>query len=105
MRSIVLVLAMVLVAVTLAPAAGHADDRLLGQVLTDLAVTVLVKVRLVGARAGNLAGIHVDTHHGVVRLRGTVPTEADWAEADRLARGTSGVERVVNDLRIGPRAS
>jgi osmotically-inducible protein OsmY len=42
----------------------------------------------------------------VVELKGTVPTEADKAEAERLARGTDGVKEVKNELVIAsPSAS
>lgn len=40
-----------------------------------------------------------------MRLQGSVPTEPDRAEAERLARGTNGVRQVVNELRIEARAT
>jgi osmotically-inducible protein OsmY len=36
---------------------------------------------------------------GVVHLDGTVPTEADGMEAERLAIQTAGVKSVTNDLK------
>jgi osmotically-inducible protein OsmY len=90
-----------LVVVVLAPIPARADERLLGQRLKDGAITALVKVKLVANRPGNVTGVAVDTYMSVVRLRGTVPSEADWAAADRLTHGTNGVQRVVNELRIG----
>ena len=54
----------------------------------------------------NLVKVHVETKGGVVRLAGTVPTEADKAEAERLARATDGVKDVTNDLTVSsPSAS
>jgi len=41
----------------------------------------------------------VDTEHGVVHLQGSVPTERDRMEAERLARVTKGVVDVKNDLK------
>jgi osmotically-inducible protein OsmY len=35
-----------------------------------------------------------------VSLKGSVPTEADKAEAERLARGTDGVKEVMNELTV-----
>jgi hypothetical protein len=99
------ILAAALLLVMLAPATGRADDRLLGQRVKDGGITALVKAKLVAARPGNFGSIDVDTAQGVVRLTGTVPTDEDWAEAERLASGTNGVQRVVNDLRIESRAT
>lgn len=39
---------------------------------------------------------------GVIILNGTVPTEADKAEAERLARGVSGVMTVTNNITLKP---
>jgi osmotically-inducible protein OsmY len=40
-----------------------------------------VKAKIVAGRARNLFKINVDTENGVVRLKGTVPAEADKIEA------------------------
>jgi hypothetical protein len=104
MRSPAVALAAVALLVTLAPVAV-AQDKPLGQQVEDAAITALVKSKLVAARPGNFASIDVDTAQGVVRLHGTVPSESDKAEAERLALGTNGVARVVNDLRVDPRAA
>jgi hyperosmotically inducible protein len=44
--------------------------------------------------------INVDVEKKVVTLRGTVPSEAEKTEAARIARETSGVVRVVNQLKV-----
>ena len=96
-------IAMLVMTVTLAvvvPATAEAEDRLLGRRLKDVTITALLKARLVAARPASAVRIDVDTDEGVVRLRGTVPGEAEWAEAQRLADGTRGVKRVRNELRI-----
>ena len=56
-------------------------------------------------RAKNLLAVNVDTEQGVVHLRGTVPTERDKMEAERLARTTKGVVDVKNDLKVDTAAA
>jgi osmotically-inducible protein OsmY len=95
-QAAVLVLTLVIPA---SPSAGT-EDRLLGRRLKDVALTALVKARLVAARPANVARIDVDTDEGVVRLRGVVPGPAEWADAQRLAAETPGVRQVRNELRL-----
>jgi osmotically-inducible protein OsmY len=97
-----------LVALTLiagpALVAGAADS--VGTKLDDTAITTKVKAKLTTDSVKNLVKVHVETKDGVVHLAGTVPTEADKAEAEHLVRGTEGVKDVKNDLTISsPSAS
>ena len=48
------------------------------------------------------SNIDVDVKHGVVTLRGTVPSEAGRARAIEAARKNDGVKNVVDQLRIAP---
>jgi hyperosmotically inducible periplasmic protein len=95
------VLTVAIIVIVLAPVVA-AQDTTLNQRIEDGAITAVVKYKLVTARP-EFAIIDVDTTNGVVRLQGTVPSERDRAEAERLARGSNGVQQVVNDLRIEPR--
>lgn len=45
--------------------------------------------------------INVDVNNNVVTLRGTVETAAQKTEAERVAKDTEGVRRVVNQLKVG----
>ena len=84
--------------------AGAADS--VGTKLDDAAITTKVKAKLTTDSVKNLVNVHVATKEGVVHLAGTVPSESDKAEAERLARGTDGVKDVRNDLTISsPSAS
>ena len=78
--------------------AGAGDS--LGTKLDDSAITTKVKAKLTTDSVKSLVKVHVDTKDGVVHLAGTVPTEADKAEAEHLARGTDGVKGVTNDLTV-----
>jgi osmotically-inducible protein OsmY len=45
--------------------------------------------------------IDVDTTSGMVLLRGMVPDATLKDQAERIARDTEGVSRVVNQLTVG----
>ena len=79
---------------------ASAADTSIGTKVDDSAITTKVKAKLTADHAKNLIKVHVDTEKGVVHLKGTVPTDADKAEAERLARDTSGVTDVVNELQV-----
>jgi hyperosmotically inducible periplasmic protein len=78
----------------------YAADETIGQKIDDTAITTKVKTKLTTERAKNLVKVHVETKDGVVHLQGTVPSETDKAEAERLARSTSGVREVMNELQV-----
>lgn len=46
--------------------------------------------------------INVDVRNNTVTLRGNVATVDEKAEAERVAKSTDGVKRVVNQLKVGP---
>lgn len=83
-----------------AATAGSAADRA-GEAITDASITAAVKTRLLADT--DVAGlkIDVDTENSVVTLTGTVNTAAQKTEAGNIARDTTGVNRVVNNLRVG----
>jgi len=98
--------AIVILTLVIGPAlvAGAADS--IGTKLDDTAITTKVKAKLTTDKVKNLVKVHVETKDGVVHLAGTVPTDADKAEAERLARGIDGVKEVMNELTVSsPSAS
>jgi osmotically-inducible protein OsmY len=82
-----------------------AQSRPVGERVDDAKITAALKTKLVADRAKNLLAVNVDTEQGVVHLRGTVPTERDKMEAERLARTTKGVVDVKNDLKVDTAAA
>lgn len=72
-------------------------------VVADAGITAAVKTRLLADP--DVAGlrIDVDTKARVVTLTGTVKTAAQVTEAEKIARETPGVVRVVNNLKAGAR--
>lgn len=86
--------------------AVEAQSRTVGERVDDATITAVLKTKLVADRVKNLIAVNVDTEQGVVHLKGTVPTERDKMEAERLARATKGVVDVKNDLKVdAPAAS
>jgi osmotically-inducible protein OsmY len=92
--------AAVAIVAVLAGGALAQSGRTTGEKVDDAQITAKVKAKLVADRASSLVKVNVDTHDGIVRLQGTVPTDADRAEAERLAMGTEGVKSVTNDLKV-----
>lgn len=74
-----------------------------GEVMTDAWITTRVNQRFVGEKLLKDSNINVDTSKHVVTLKGTVVGPDGRARASRVARGTEGVRRVVNQLTIGPK--
>ena len=73
--------------------------RTLGEATDDSVITSKVKAKLTGNM--NPFNVDVDTRHGMVTLTGRVETSADKSTAERLARETSGVTSVKNELKVG----
>jgi osmotically-inducible protein OsmY len=71
------------------------------ELLDDDAVTARIKAKL--AASAEMTPLHLDvsTEKGVVTLAGRVATDAQKAEAERIARATQGVVGVRNLLEVG----
>jgi hyperosmotically inducible periplasmic protein len=80
--------------------AAKAGAEKTGEVITDAAVTAAVKTKLLADSKTPGLKIDVDTKDGVVTLTGTVPSKVAEDKAVADARGTKGVKRVVNNLKI-----
>ena len=99
-------IAMCTVVVILALAAvgcRSTTGRSVGQQVDDKTITSQVKSKLTADKFGSLFSTGVGTHFGVVHLSGNVGTEQQRVQAERLARGVTGVKRVDNDIVVVPR--
>ena len=67
---------------------------------TDSGVTASVKSKLTSDDTVKASQIDVTTHDHIVSLTGTVDTAAAKARALEIARGTKGVESVVDNLTV-----
>jgi hyperosmotically inducible periplasmic protein len=77
----------------------HAAEKS-GEVLSDAAITSAVKTKFLAEPGVPGTSIDVDTNNHVVTLTGTVKSKAEAEKAMTIARGTKGVKRVVNHLKI-----
>jgi osmotically-inducible protein OsmY len=75
-------------------------DRL-GDSLDDAWIHTKLVAKFIGDADTPGRKINVDVVNNVVTLRGAVDTAEQRAEAERIARNTDGVKRVVNQLKIG----
>jgi hyperosmotically inducible periplasmic protein len=71
-----------------------------GRNIDDATITTEVKAKLTADSAANLTRVNVDTTNGQVSLIGNVPTPADRARAEQLARTVKGVQKVANNLQV-----
>lgn len=85
--------------------AGHSSENAVSHAwhgtktaIKDTDITAKVKMELHGDKLTKGRDIHVDTHDGVVTLTGYA-SEASAHRAERVARDTTGVVGVNNDLR------
>ena len=98
--------AMFAVTLIIGPAAvALAADTSVGQKVDDATILSKVKTKLATERAKNLVSVNVDVKDGIVHLKGTVPTDTDKKEAERLAMSTDGVKQVMNELVVANKSS
>lgn len=102
--ALTLVLATALAA-TLAATSGCAVTRnqeTVGAYIDDATLTTRVKAKFADNTTVSALAINVETLKGTVQLSGFAKSEAERATAERLARETSGVVAVRNDIVVRP---
>jgi osmotically-inducible protein OsmY len=77
------------------------DRRTSGTQLEDEGIEYKINARL-KENLGTLAHINVNSYNRTVLLTGEVANETDRATAERLASQTDTVQRVLNELAVGP---
>lgn len=80
-------------------AKGYGDT--IGESLDDAWIHTKIVAQLIGNSKTPERKINVDVNKNQVTLRGTVNTAEEKAEAERIAKATEGVSRVMNQLKIG----
>ncbi len=81
---------------------ASASGTALAADMPDPWITAKVKVALLTAEGVNPLDVNVDTLDGRVTLHGQVPTAAEQAKAEQVARGIDGVREVRNLIQIVP---
>jgi osmotically-inducible protein OsmY len=80
------------------------NKETIGDSLDDAWIHTKVVAKLIGDSKTPERKINVDVVKNVVTLRGTVDTAEAKAEAERVAKDTDGVTKVVNQLKVAPPA-
>lgn len=84
----------------LSAAAPVLADETAGSFLDDTAITTKIKASLIKDQELKAFDIHVDTDHAIVHLTGNVDTSIQRADAVRVAKTTTNVRDVVNDITV-----
>jgi len=76
------------------------DQQSVGTYVDDSVLTTRVKAKFAENRTVSAMSLSVETFKGVVQLSGVAKTVEERALAEKLARETSGVIGVRNDIRV-----
>lgn len=78
------------------------DQQTVGSYIDDSGITARVKAELLGSDETSAAAVKVDTMNGIVQLSGFVQTPEQRTAAVEIAKKTSGVRGVKNDIIVKP---
>jgi osmotically-inducible protein OsmY len=76
------------------------DQESVGAYIDDATLTTRVKAKFAEDKTVSAMAISVETLKGVVQLSGFAKSSEEKAMAERLARSTSGVTSVRNDIIV-----
>ena len=76
------------------------DERSVGKITDDAAITAAIKTRLIREKTIKSLNINIDTYLQVVTLRGKVANTDQEQIAIKLAQETKGVKQVISELSI-----
>lgn len=102
----------VVLGLTLAPVVGRAADqppenkgttiiRKVQEVTEDTTISTKIKGEFAKDKGVSAMGIHVATDKGVVTLTGNAKSREEAEKAVSIAKSTSGVSSVKNEIKIG----
>jgi len=94
------ILSTVILASLLAGCAVFNDRETAGEYIDDSGKTASIKSALIAEPTLRATEIHVDTFKDTVQLSGFVSTYDQVRTAERIARNTSGVKKVENNLKV-----
>lgn len=80
--------------------ASTATRESTGEYVDDSVITGKVKSALLADKTVSGMAVKVETFKGVVQLSGFVDTEAEKAQAGRVASGVNGVTSVSNNIIV-----
>lgn len=71
-----------------------------GEYIDDSAITTKVKAAFVKDETVKAMDVQVETFRGVVQLSGFVDSATQKKRAEQIARGTTGVHEVTNNIQL-----
>lgn len=95
----------IVTAVALLSATGCAvtrDQQSAGAYVDDTVVTTRIKAHFADNKEVDATAISVETLNGTVMLSGFAKSAQERAAAETIARGTSGVKMVKNEIAVRP---
>lgn len=78
------------------------DQSTVGEYIDDSTITTRVKAKFAEDPTVSAMSIRVETLRGTVQLSGFAKSSTEKNRADAIARSTSGVKSVINDITIRP---
>jgi hyperosmotically inducible periplasmic protein len=100
LATLALAAATALTVVTTTGCAVARDQQTVGSYIDDVTLTTRVKAKFAEDKAVSAMAINVETLKGVVQLSGFAKNAEERARAEQLARQTSGVNSVRNDIIV-----
>ena len=102
LSSLILVTAAATAVLSLSACAVARDQQTVGSYIDDATLTTRVKAKFAENPTVSALAISVETLKGVVQLSGFAKSSEERAMAEKLARETSGVQSVRNDIVVRP---
>ena len=91
-----------LLAFTAVGCAVTRDQSTVGEYVDDATITTRVKAKFAEDPAVSAMAISVETLRGTVQLSGFAKSATEKSHAEKIARSTSGVKGVKNDIVVRP---
>ena len=99
-RPLILAVATAVAALSATGCAVFRDQESVGAYIDDAALTTRVKGKFAENTTVSAMAISVETLKGIVQLSGFAKSQEERTTAERLARETSGVKGVRNDIIV-----
>lgn len=100
LSTLLLALAATSITVLASGCAVSRDQQSVGEFVDDATLTTRVKAKFAADQTVSAMSIGVETLKGTVQLSGFAKSAEERMQAERLARGTSGVRDVRNDIIV-----
>jgi hyperosmotically inducible periplasmic protein len=101
-KKIALATALAITAIYSTGCAVARDQQTVGSYVDDATITTQVKARFAKDPTVSAMAIQVETLNGTVQLSGFAKNSTERANAEAIAKGVSGVKKVVNDIAVRP---